>query len=120
MFEISNWHVDSSWASWISLGDSLRSAPAYFLMVTAYGFGLSGAGSPSSSTTRAVLTRPDADAYADGIGRLLEDPELGRQLSDRGRRLIDETYNFGEFKRRLGACYEAIAGESTEADREPE
>lgn len=57
------------------------------------------------SEANAVLTRPDATSFAAGICRALSDEELRGELATAGRRLVDETCNFAEFKRRLGECY---------------
>ncbi len=59
----------------------------------------------------AVLTKPEPSAFAAGIRSLLSDGDRRATLSACGRRLIDETYNFGAFKRRLGECYAALGGE---------
>ncbi len=53
----------------------------------------------------AVLVPPEADAFADGIRRLLDDDSSRDRLAAQGRVLIRTTYNYAEFKRRLGACY---------------
>jgi glycosyltransferase involved in cell wall biosynthesis len=57
----------------------------------------------------AVLTRPDPDAFAEGICGLLADAETRARFGREGRRLIDELYNFAEFKRRLDVCYSALS-----------
>jgi glycosyltransferase involved in cell wall biosynthesis len=57
----------------------------------------------------ALLVAPQPDALAEGIGRLLADDALRAKLAAAGRRLVDDTYNFGEFTRRLEACYRALA-----------
>jgi len=56
----------------------------------------------------AILTKPEPSAFAEGICTLLADGERRTALSAKGRSLIDETFNFGEFKRRLGECYAAL------------
>ena len=56
----------------------------------------------------AVLAEAEPSAFADAILRLISDDALRDTLARAGRRLIDETYNFGEFTRRLGACYESL------------
>ena len=53
----------------------------------------------------AVLTTATPAAFADGIARLVESPALRVQLAQDGRRRIDETFNYGEFRRRLQVCY---------------
>lgn len=59
--------------------------------------------------TTAVLTAPEPNALAAGIERLLDDAALCERLGVEGRRRVDERYNFGEFKRRLGACYASLS-----------
>ncbi len=59
----------------------------------------------------AILTNPEPSAFAKGICALLSDGERRTALSARGRSLIDETFNFGEFKHRLGECYAALGVE---------
>ena len=56
----------------------------------------------------AVLTAATPAAFADGIAQLVEQPARRAELGGNGRRLIDEKYNFGEFKRRLQACYRGL------------
>jgi glycosyltransferase involved in cell wall biosynthesis len=53
----------------------------------------------------AAFSAAEPDAYARAIGALVTDRERRNRLGENGRRLIRETYNFGEFKRRLVACY---------------
>ena len=57
------------------------------------------------SPSTACLAAPERDAFADGLCRLIADADLREQLGRAGRRLIDETYNFTQFKRRLEDCY---------------
>jgi len=59
----------------------------------------------------AILVQPDADSFAEGVCRALDDEAMRQSLSAQGRKLVDDTYNFAEFKRRLAVCYEALAGE---------
>lgn len=56
----------------------------------------------------AVLTRPEAKAFAAGVVDLVNDAPLRAVMGRAGRRLVDDLYNFGEFKRRLQACYTAL------------
>ncbi len=53
----------------------------------------------------ALFVRPELDSFADGICRLAENAALRHQLACKGRALIQGTYNFNEFKRRLGEVY---------------
>jgi glycosyltransferase involved in cell wall biosynthesis len=59
-------------------------------------------------STTAVLVKPEPAAFSEGIVALVKDAALRDRLGKAGRKLIDETYNYGEFKRRLGVCYEAF------------
>lgn len=56
----------------------------------------------------AMLVPPQPEEFARGICRLLDNKVLRQQLSEKGRELIDQTYNFDEFKRRLGECYSKL------------
>lgn len=47
-------------------------------------------------------------SFAEGVCALVDDPALREQLAARGQTLIRDTYNFDEFKRRLGAVYEGL------------
>jgi glycosyltransferase involved in cell wall biosynthesis len=58
--------------------------------------------------SNAMLTPPDAKHFAAGILRLAADAGLRKRLAEDGRKLIDRTYNYAEFKRRLGLCYEDL------------
>jgi len=61
-------------------------------------------------TGTAVLVRAAPSAFADGISRLMNDENLRSGLGANGRKLIMEKYNFTEFKKRLGQCYEEVLG----------
>lgn len=56
----------------------------------------------------AVLVAPSARGLADGILELAGDPVRREQLGRRGRRLIDEKYNFENFRSRLADCYDGL------------
>ena len=60
----------------------------------------------------AMLVRPEPAEFAAGVCRLVEDPALRRRLAEKGRGLIDQTYNYAEFKRRLQRCYEQVLARS--------
>ncbi len=55
--------------------------------------------------TCALLTAATPEDFAAGIVTLAGQPERRATLGQQGRRLIDEKFNFAEFKRRLGLCY---------------
>ncbi len=56
----------------------------------------------------ALLAEPTSEAFAAAICELLEDDQRRDQLAVNGRRLIQERYNFTEFKRLIGRCYEGV------------
>ena len=56
----------------------------------------------------ACFVLPDPEAFADGVCRLLDDTAERERLARQGRELIRQTYNFGEFKRRLGRVYASL------------
>ena len=56
----------------------------------------------------ALLAEPTSEAFAAAICELLEDDQRREQLAASGRRLIRERYNFTEFKRLIGRCYEGV------------
>ncbi len=58
--------------------------------------------------TTALLTPPTADAFAAGIARLGNDPELRRRLAAQGRDMIRDQYHFTEFKTRIQSCYQGL------------
>lgn len=60
------------------------------------------------SPETAVLTRPEPGAFAEGIARLIKDAGLRKLLASAGRRRVDETYNYREFKKGLKACYDGL------------
>jgi len=63
----------------------------------------------------AVLVSPEVEAFAEGALRLLGDDSLRERLAARGRKLIATTYNFAEFKRRLGECYAGVVEEEQDS-----
>jgi glycosyltransferase involved in cell wall biosynthesis len=60
----------------------------------------------------AILTQPEPDAFADGIGKLLDDAALRKILGQSGRKLIDRVYNYREFKQKLKDCYDQVLSQS--------
>jgi glycosyltransferase involved in cell wall biosynthesis len=58
--------------------------------------------------TTALLVKAEGSAFARGIVHLLDDPAKRERLAEKGHALIENLYNFGEFTRRLGACYEGL------------
>jgi glycosyltransferase involved in cell wall biosynthesis len=60
----------------------------------------------------AMVVEGNAPAFADGINWLIADEDTRLRFGAQGRRLIDEMYNYSEYKRRLGVVYSAITKES--------
>jgi glycosyltransferase involved in cell wall biosynthesis len=56
----------------------------------------------------AVLTAPDAAAFAAGILRLAGDGALRRRLGAAGRSLQETAFSYAVFKRGLAACYAGL------------
>jgi glycosyltransferase involved in cell wall biosynthesis len=56
----------------------------------------------------ALLTEPTSEAFATGIADLLKDDERRERFAASGRRLIEEQYNFTEFRRLIGRCYQEV------------
>lgn len=56
----------------------------------------------------AMLVEATPPAFAAGINWLVADEDTRLRFGAAGRRLIDELYNFGEYKRRLSAVYAAL------------
>ncbi len=56
-----------------------------------------------------MLTQATSAAFAEGILRLVADPELRERLAANGRTLVEERYSYEEFKQRLAACYADLA-----------
>lgn len=63
--------------------------------------------------TTAMLTKPSPLEFADAICSLLDAPRLRDELAKKGRKLIDEKYNFGEFKKLISECYSNLLSEGT-------
>ncbi len=56
----------------------------------------------------ARFVQPIPTDFADGLCALVDDPALRQRLAARGQSLIRDTYNFDEFKRRLGEVYAGL------------
>lgn len=56
----------------------------------------------------ARLVEPTPAGFSAGVLALADAPALREALATRGRRLIDETYNLPEFRRRLALCYQTL------------
>lgn len=62
----------------------------------------------------AFFVHPDPDSFAAGIVQLVGNNALRERLGKKGKERIQETYNFGEFKKRLGAVYVRVTGTDTD------
>ena len=60
--------------------------------------------------TVARLVRPEPEAFAGAVADLACDEAARSALSSRCRRLVDERYNFGVFRRGLGEVYDCVLG----------
>jgi len=56
----------------------------------------------------AVLCRPTADDFAEGIARVLEDPETHAEIARAARKRVESEYSFEAFGRKLLAAYESL------------
>jgi len=56
----------------------------------------------------AVLVRPTPDSLADGLVRVLQDPDLSRNLARRARELVRREFSIQAYGRKLGRFYEEI------------
>jgi glycosyltransferase involved in cell wall biosynthesis len=59
----------------------------------------------------AMLSDYTADAFADSIGQLVDDPELRARLGEEGRRRFCTNYTFEVFNSRLDAAYRDLLGD---------
>ncbi len=59
----------------------------------------------------AILTKPDAESFADGIIKIINDAELRNKVANAGHQLYCSRYNFKEFSRMIGECYSAVLKE---------
>ena len=66
----------------------------------------------------AVFVEPEPAALAAGICQLAADPARRHRLGVSGRQLIDQQYNYPEFKKRLQSCYRSVLDGSTPNERE--
>jgi glycosyltransferase involved in cell wall biosynthesis len=56
----------------------------------------------------AVLVYPSADAFADGILKLLADPELGEYLGENAHRLAQEKFNYQNYTLKVTQIYKTL------------
>lgn len=65
----------------------------------------------------ALLTAPDAPAFAAGIAALCADPARRHELGRRGAELVRSQYTFSLFKDGLRRCYEYVLARKAEGTR---
>ena len=53
----------------------------------------------------ALLVPIDSEAFAEGVASLAADRARREEIGSRGRRLVDETYNFGVFRAGLAKVH---------------
>lgn len=58
--------------------------------------------------TTSVFTGATPECFASGVIKLVRDRKLRQRLSQNGRRIIEERYNYDDFKRRLASCYDSL------------
>ena len=58
----------------------------------------------------ALLVPIDPEAFAEGVASLAADRARREEIGSRGRRLVDETYNFGVFRAGLAKVHGAVLG----------
>jgi glycosyltransferase involved in cell wall biosynthesis len=57
----------------------------------------------------AVLVEPNAQAFADGILKVLADPQLGRTLAENGHRLAQEKFSYQNYMMKVSKIYNTFA-----------
>ena len=63
----------------------------------------------SVTSTVPVVLEPDAQAFAEAVIRLLNDPEYAGRLGRAGRQFVIERYSWAGAAENLGRLYDAIA-----------
>ena len=58
----------------------------------------------------ALLVPIDPEAFAEGVASLAADRARREEIGSRGRRLVDETYNFGVFRAGLAKVHGSVLG----------
>jgi glycosyltransferase involved in cell wall biosynthesis len=56
----------------------------------------------------AVLVDPNASAFADGILKLLADPQLGQCLGENAHRLAQEKFNYQNYMMKVTQIYSTL------------
>ncbi|MDX1578327.1 MAG: glycosyltransferase family 4 protein [Gemmatimonadota bacterium] len=59
-------------------------------------------------TDEAMLAAPEPEAFGQALARLAGDPDLRRELGERGRRLVEEKHTFEAHRQRLTRAYDRI------------
>lgn len=60
------------------------------------------------SPDNAVLVEPNKDAFAQGIMRVLHDPELAEQISRNAHQYAQEKFNYQSYMAKVGQIYDAL------------
>lgn len=60
--------------------------------------------------SNACLVAPMPETFANGIAHLAGDADLRQRLGSTGHKLYESTYNYAEYKKRLGAAYSRLLG----------
>ncbi len=63
----------------------------------------------------AMLSRPEPAAFAAALVRLVEDADLRDRLGFAGKHLIEESYTYSAFHKRVNGLFDWIKGEASEA-----
>jgi len=58
--------------------------------------------------SNACLVNPTPEAFANGIATLADDAPLRKRLGSTGHKLVESTYNYAQFKQRLGKAYSQL------------
>ncbi|NEO30252.1 MAG: glycosyltransferase family 4 protein [Symploca sp. SIO3C6] len=62
----------------------------------------------------AMLTAPNAEAFSEGMLRLIEDQNLRLRLGNAGKKLIEKRHTFAVFRQNLNSLYDWIQAELVE------
>lgn len=60
--------------------------------------------------TSAFLTQPEAKAYAEGLERLVENPETRERLGNAAQQLVNQKYSLSNFLATLDGLYQRLQG----------
>jgi glycosyltransferase involved in cell wall biosynthesis len=57
----------------------------------------------------AFLVQPTSDALADGIIRLVQNPELGQKISQQAKRMASERYSYQDYQKKVEWIYSTLS-----------